>query len=101
MKQRVYDNERKSLEKRYKSRNTGNMYWSMEKSLKYLAQVRKLGIRPGLARIEQLLKLLGNPQNAYQVIHIAGTNGKGSISAMCAYIAANAGLRTGLLLHHI
>ncbi|HHT25342.1 MAG TPA: bifunctional folylpolyglutamate synthase/dihydrofolate synthase [Clostridiaceae bacterium] len=82
--------------KRYKSRNGEGIYWSLEKSLEYLAEARKFGIRPGLARIEQLLERLGNPQNACPVIHIAGTNGKGSISSMCAYIAANSGLRTGL-----
>ncbi|NLJ70329.1 MAG: bifunctional folylpolyglutamate synthase/dihydrofolate synthase [Clostridiaceae bacterium] len=86
----------KVCKKRYKSRKIEGIYWSLEKSLEYLAEARKLGIRPGLERIEELLKRLGNPQNACQVIHIAGTNGKGSISSMCAYIAANSGLRTGL-----
>ncbi|NLM19459.1 MAG: bifunctional folylpolyglutamate synthase/dihydrofolate synthase [Clostridiaceae bacterium] len=82
--------------KRYKSRSVEGIYWTLEKSLEYLAEARKLGIRPGLERIEQLLERLGNPQNACPVIHIAGTNGKGSISSICAHIAANSGLRTGL-----
>ena len=48
--------------KRYKSRNGEGIYWSLEKSLEYLAEARKFGIRPGLARIEQLLERLGNPK---------------------------------------
>lgn len=39
---------------------------------------KKLGIKPGLRRIERLLELLGNPQKTVQAVHIAGTNGKGS-----------------------
>lgn len=39
---------------------------------------KKLGIKPGLKRIKQLLKSLGNPQDQIKAIHIAGTNGKGS-----------------------
>ncbi|MGB4610221.1 MAG: folylpolyglutamate synthase/dihydrofolate synthase family protein [Saccharofermentanales bacterium] len=86
----------KIRKRKCKNNNKEGMYWSLEKSLEYLAEARKYGIRPGLVRIEQLLERLGNPQNACPVIHIAGTNGKGSISSMCAYIAANSGLRTGL-----
>lgn len=39
----------------------------------------------GLSRISRLLKLLGNPQNKFKAVHVAGTNGKGSI---CAYISS-------------
>ncbi|WP_029268601.1 bifunctional folylpolyglutamate synthase/dihydrofolate synthase [Virgibacillus alimentarius] len=39
---------------------------------------RKIGIKPGLERMRQLLELVGNPQEQIQAIHIAGTNGKGS-----------------------
>lgn len=39
----------------------------------------------GLSRISRLLKLLGNPQNRFKAVHVAGTNGKGSI---CAYISS-------------
>lgn len=70
--------------------------WSFEEALDYLAQARRFGIRPGLDRMQQLLERLGNPQNAYPVIHIAGTNGKGSVSSMVAYIAAASGKKTGL-----
>lgn len=54
------------------------------------------GIKPGLGRISRLLKLLGSPQLKYPTIHVAGTNGKGSTSAMLASILNEAGYRTGL-----
>ncbi|HEX6820111.1 MAG TPA: folylpolyglutamate synthase/dihydrofolate synthase family protein [Ktedonobacterales bacterium] len=49
-----------------------------------------------LPRIRALLELLGNPQTAYTVSHIAGTKGKGSTSALLASIVRAAGIRTGL-----
>lgn len=49
-----------------------------------------------LPRIQALLHALGNPQNAYPAVMIAGTKGKGSTSAMIESIARHAGLRTGL-----
>ena len=51
---------------------------------------------PGTARVKQVLELLGNPQNKFPVIHIAGTNGKGSVSATLHNILLNAGYKTGL-----
>ncbi len=74
----------------------GKDYWSFEEALDFLYGTRKFGIKPGLERIRQFMDLLGNPQNAYPVVHIAGTNGKGSISSMCAYTAAAGGKRVGL-----
>jgi dihydrofolate synthase/folylpolyglutamate synthase len=50
----------------------------------------------GLERIRALLKVLGNPQSAYRVVHVAGTNGKGSTCAMIEAGLRAAGLRTGL-----
>ncbi len=43
-----------------------------------------------------MLKVLGDPQQSFRSVHIAGTNGKGSVSAMCASIFQEAGHRTGL-----
>lgn len=54
------------------------------------------GMRPGLERMERLVAALDHPQRAYPVIHVAGTNGKGSTSAMIAAILAGCGLRVGL-----
>lgn len=54
------------------------------------------GSRPGLERTIELTARLGNPQNSLKFIHIAGTNGKGSTSAMLAAILQRAGYRVGL-----
>lgn len=54
--------------------------------------------KPGLARMENLLAHLGNPEKDLQCIHIAGTNGKGSLAAMTAAILTAAGYKTGLTI---
>ncbi len=51
---------------------------------------------PGLSRIAQLCEKLGNPQNDFKVIHVAGTNGKGSTSTIIAEILISAGYNVGL-----
>lgn len=53
-------------------------------------------IRLGLSRMEVLLEKLGNPHNYLKFIHVAGTNGKGSVCAMTAQILQCAGFQTGL-----
>jgi dihydrofolate synthase/folylpolyglutamate synthase len=53
-------------------------------------------IKPGLERIEQILKLLGNPEKKFKAIHIAGTNGKGSTAVMVASILRQHGFKVGL-----
>ena len=65
-------------------------------ALKYLEGVSWLGIRPGLERIEELLSRLGNPERRCRFVHVAGTNGKGSTSAMLSAMLSAAGYRTGL-----
>ncbi len=50
----------------------------------------------GLAAITELLSRLGNPQNSYKTILIAGTNGKGSTAAMTASVLCSAGYKVGL-----
>ena len=52
-------------------------------------------VAPSLGRIRALTELLGDPQHAYPVIHITGTNGKGSTAAMIESLLRAAGLRTG------
>jgi dihydrofolate synthase / folylpolyglutamate synthase len=49
-----------------------------------------------LGRMQQLMDRLGNPERQYPVIHVAGTKGKGSVSAMCASVLKEAGYRVGL-----
>lgn len=55
---------------------------------------RKVGM--GLERMEELMHRLGDPQNELRFIHVAGTNGKGSVCAMLASVLTNAGYQTGL-----
>ena len=54
------------------------------------------GMRPGLERIEALLAAIGNPERALTLAQVAGTNGKGSVSAMLASILQAAGRKVGL-----
>lgn len=58
--------------------------------------LRRFGIKLGLSTIENILKGLDNPQTAYHVIHIAGTNGKGSVASILASIIGHCGYRVGL-----
>lgn len=67
-----------------------------EEALAFLRDLTKFGYNLGLGRITQLLHLLGNPQDRLKVIHIGGTNGKGSTSAMVTSILKAAGYRVGL-----
>jgi dihydrofolate synthase / folylpolyglutamate synthase len=52
-------------------------------------------VAPSLGRIQALTQLLGDPQHAYPVIHVTGTNGKGSTAAMIESLLRATGLRTG------
>ncbi len=56
----------------------------------------RFGIRPGLERIRELLARLGHPEEAYPIIHVAGTNGKGSVAAMVTEALRSQGLSVGL-----
>lgn len=53
-------------------------------------------MKPGLERIQTACDTLGNPEKKIKTIHIAGTNGKGSVAAMLQSILSEAGLRVGL-----
>ena len=65
-------------------------------ALKYLDWLCIFGIKEGLERIKELTAALGEPQNFYKTIHVAGTNGKGSVCAMLAEMLKAHGLRVGL-----
>ncbi|MDX1674104.1 MAG: folylpolyglutamate synthase/dihydrofolate synthase family protein [Longimicrobiales bacterium] len=54
------------------------------------------GIRWGLDRTRRMLDAVGDPHTAYPAIHIAGTNGKGSVAAIMESVLRRQGLRTGL-----
>lgn len=55
----------------------------------------KFGIRPGLIRVEELLNRLGNPQTSLKMVHIAGTNGKGSTTTFLRCLLEEQGLKVG------
>lgn len=69
-----------------------------KEAMAYINKVQWSGSRPGLSRIEELLKLLGEPQKQLKFVHIAGTNGKGSCAAMTASVLKAAGYKTGLFI---
>lgn len=62
----------------------------------YFKSLSSRGSKPGLERIKELLRLLGDPQDRLRVIHVAGTNGKGSVCRMLESILGAAGRKTGL-----
>lgn len=64
-------------------------------AIEYLTNLTKFGFNFGLGRIEELLKRLENPHRELKIIHIGGTNGKGSTTAMLAAILQEAGYRVG------
>ncbi len=65
-------------------------------ALTYIDSLKPGGMKMGLARMERVLALLGRPQDKLRVVHIAGTNGKGSTARMIQAMAAAGGIRTGL-----
>ncbi len=62
----------------------------------YLSGLERLGMKPGLERIKALLELCNKPQESLTGIHVAGTNGKGSVCAIVESVLRSAGYRTGL-----
>ncbi|MFZ5754622.1 MAG: bifunctional folylpolyglutamate synthase/dihydrofolate synthase, partial [Bacillota bacterium] len=65
------------------------------RALETIANLTKFGINLGLSRITKLLALLGNPHEAVPVVHIGGTNGKGSTTAILAAVLKEAGYKVG------
>lgn len=64
--------------------------------VEYLNEPRWRASKPGLERIDALVKELGDPEDGLRFIHVAGTNGKGSICAYIASILEETGLKVGL-----
>lgn len=62
----------------------------------YINELGRLGSRPGLERVKELASRLDNPQDKLRIIHITGTNGKGSVAMFIAGILKCAGFKTGL-----
>lgn len=69
-----------------------------EQALAYISAISARGSKPGLERISALMDGLGNVQDKLKFVHIAGTNGKGSMSCMLSNILIQAGYKTGLFI---
>jgi len=67
-----------------------------KESMNYLKASRRFGSRPGLERISELCRGLGDPQKGLRYIHVTGTNGKGSVCAMVSSVLKFAGMKVGL-----
>jgi len=65
-------------------------------AISYLGSMQRFGIKPGLLRTGSLCLALGRPERSMGHLHIAGTNGKGSVAVMCESVIRQAGIKTGL-----
>jgi dihydrofolate synthase / folylpolyglutamate synthase len=65
-------------------------------AIDWLFGTQNLGVKLGLDNIRQVLAALGEPQKELKFIHVAGTNGKGSVCAMIDSVCRSAGIKTGL-----
>lgn len=65
-------------------------------TIEFLYGIRLFGQKFGLETMQYLLRLMGDPQRSLRFIHIAGTNGKGSVAAMLHSVLTAAGYKTGL-----
>jgi dihydrofolate synthase/folylpolyglutamate synthase len=67
-----------------------------EEAMKYIDEAAKFSMKLGLSRTEKILEILENPHRKIKCIHIAGTNGKGSTTAMISSILKEAGYKVGI-----
>jgi dihydrofolate synthase / folylpolyglutamate synthase len=68
-----------------------------QESLEYLTSLGRFGIKLGLERTQALLRELGDPQDLFQGVLVAGTNGKGSVCAMLASVLQASSYKVGLM----
>jgi len=69
--------------------------WTYTEAVTYISSLERRGWRLGLERMTELLRRLGDPHNGPRFLHVAGTNGKGSVTAYIQAILCEMGLRTG------
>ncbi|MCK4348753.1 MAG: bifunctional folylpolyglutamate synthase/dihydrofolate synthase, partial [Thermoplasmatales archaeon] len=69
---------------------------NFNETLNWLYNFQKFGIKLGLERISYISKELGNPYKNYKVIHVGGTNGKGSVCRFLESILTSAGYKVGV-----
>lgn len=67
-----------------------------KEAMDYIRNTAKFGSKYGLQRTKKILEYLGNPEEKLKCIHIAGTNGKGSTTAMISSILKSAGYKVGM-----
>lgn len=84
--------EREALKEAKAGAESINSYASARR---YLDRAARFGSRYGLEVEQELLRRLGNPQDKLRIVHVAGTNGKGSVCAYLASILNASGFRTG------
>ena len=72
--------------------------FTYQEAVDFIAEVPKFTRKNAPANTVELLRRLGDPQEHYKIIHVAGTNGKGSVCAFLAGILQKAGYRTGLFI---
>nr|WP_246079186.1 folylpolyglutamate synthase/dihydrofolate synthase family protein [Paenibacillus piri] len=70
-------------------------FQSAEQAVDWIVNLVKFGMRPGLKRMEKLMELLGNPERRLKFIHVAGTNGKGSVCAYLTEVLTQSGYDVG------
>jgi len=69
-----------------------------KESMEYIHSTYRFGSKLGLDNITRLMNKLNNPQDSLNIIHVAGTNGKGSISAMIQSVLTKSGYSTGFFV---
>jgi len=89
----IYNFPMNDIEKSYNNA-LDYLYSFVDYSLKHASELAKADFN--LDRMVALMEMLGNPQNKYHIIHVAGTKGKGSVSVFCASALQAAGYKTGL-----
>lgn len=67
-------------------------------TLDYIYGANRFGTRNGFQNAKELLRRMGDPQNSFKSIHIAGTNGKGSITSMLTHILLSNGYKVGMFI---
>ncbi|MBN2135864.1 MAG: bifunctional folylpolyglutamate synthase/dihydrofolate synthase [Acidobacteria bacterium] len=67
-----------------------------DSTVKFLYSISTFGIKLGLDTIRTITSALGNPQNDFKIVVVAGTNGKGSVCSMLSQVLQNSGYKTGL-----
>ena len=69
-----------------------------EEALEYIHGTYRFGSKLGLENIKDLLRRLDNPHERFGVVHVAGTNGKGSVTSMLTHVLHEAGYRVGMFI---